>query len=128
MAGEAVIGAGSAVDEASLAGRVAEVARLVRSGATAVLDVAADDETVKSIDRVAGPQWGWAVRLASIGADAARSRLREDEADRTPEQTVEAAETAADPEATPSDLAARVGQATPAVPTATTAQERSPAP
>jgi hypothetical protein len=128
MAGEAVVGAGIPGDEASLAGRVAEVARLVRSGATAVLDVAADDETVKSIDRVAGPQWSWAVRLASIGADAARSRLRQDEADRKPEQTIEAAETAADPEATPPNPAARLEHATPAAPTATTVQERSPAP
>ena len=78
MAGDAVLGAGSPA-EAGAKATLTNVGRLVRSGAGAVLDAAADDKTVDALDKAAGPQWRWAVRLASVGVAAARSALGGDD-------------------------------------------------
>jgi hypothetical protein len=77
MAGEAVIGADSpgTVHDGAL-GKLEELGRLVRAGAGVVFEAAADERTGQIIDRVAGSQWRWAARAASVAAVAAREAVR----------------------------------------------------
>jgi len=73
MSGDAVIGAetpGVAHDGAL--GALEDLGRLVRSGAEAVLEAAADERTVEAIDKMAGSDWRWAARAASVAATAAQ--------------------------------------------------------
>jgi hypothetical protein len=77
MAGQAVVGAATPGAATSGVARVLEdVGRLVRTTAEAAIDVASDERTGKAFDRLAGPQWRWAARIAAIGALAARSVVR----------------------------------------------------
>jgi hypothetical protein len=77
MAGEAVLGAGTpGTIQDGVAGSLASLGRLVRAGADAAIEAASDEETVKTLDRMAGSQWRWAVRAASVAAVAARAALR----------------------------------------------------
>jgi hypothetical protein len=82
MAGEAVLGGASpGVRRDGAIGTLEELGRLVRTGAGAVLEAAADQRTVAALDRVAGSDWRWAARAASVAAVAARavSRSRPDD-------------------------------------------------
>jgi hypothetical protein len=77
MAGDAVVGADTpGVEREGVLGTLAELGRMVRSGAGAVLEVAADERTGQMIDRMAGPQWRWAARAASVAASAAQEAIR----------------------------------------------------
>ncbi len=102
MAGEAVLGAETpgVTHEGPLA-LLEDIARALRSGAGIVVDVAADERTGQVIDRVAGPQWRWAARAASVAAHAARAAARS----RTPEGNPETGNEPAtdDPAAAASD-------------------------
>ena len=63
MAGEAVLGAPQPdADSNPLAGplaTLARVGRLVRTGATAVVEAAGDPETVETLDKIGGRSGGW---------------------------------------------------------------------
>ncbi len=99
MAGEAVIGADTpGVRHDGALGKLEDVGRLVRASAAAVLEVAADERTGQVIDRVAGPQWRWAARAASVAAVAARQVIR---ARNEPTEPTEATEPPAPPAAPP---------------------------
>jgi hypothetical protein len=64
-----------------------EVARVARAGLRTALEVAADDRTGEAIDRMAGPQWRWAARAASVAASAARVAVQAaDDADPPPRE------------------------------------------
>jgi hypothetical protein len=77
MAGQAVVGAETpGAPRTGAAGVLDELGRLVRSTADAVVDVASDERTGQTFDRLAGPQWRWAVRITAIGALAARMLIR----------------------------------------------------
>ena len=81
MAGEAVLGAKTpGTERDGLFGALDGVRDLVKSGAGAVIQVAADERTGLVLDRVAGPQWRWAARAASVAALAAREALKSREA------------------------------------------------
>lgn len=75
MAGEAVLGAESPAEQGAIPS-LASVGRLIREGAEAIVEAATDDKTADALDRVAGPQWRWAVRAASVAASAARAAVR----------------------------------------------------
>ena len=85
MAGEAVVGADTpGVRHDGPIGALEDLGRLLRSGAGVVLDAAADERTTQVLDRVAGSQWRWVARAASVAAVAAREAMRareENEAD-----------------------------------------------
>lgn len=75
MAGQAVVGAATpGAPRSGVAGLLEEVGRIVRNTAEAAVEVASDERTGQAFDRLAGPQWRWAARIAAIGALAARSR------------------------------------------------------
>lgn len=77
MAGDAVLGADTpGVERDGVLGTLTEFGRMVRSGAGVVLEAAADERTGHMIDRMAGPQWRWAARAASIAATAAQEAIR----------------------------------------------------
>ena len=82
MAGEAVLGAATpgVVHDGAL-GKLEELGRLVRAGAGVVIEAAADERTGQMIDRMAGPQWRWATRAASVAAVAAREAIRSRDGD-----------------------------------------------
>jgi hypothetical protein len=92
MAGDAVVGADTpGVKHEGALGTLEDLGRLVRAGAEVVIEAAADDRTGQMIDRVAGSQWRWVARAASVAAVAAREALRGDadgkhERDRTPDR------------------------------------------
>jgi hypothetical protein len=74
MAGEAILGAGTpGVADEGVVGLLAGLGRLARDGAGIVVDVATDDRTGKVLDRVAGPHWRWAARVASVAVVTARA-------------------------------------------------------
>ena len=110
MAGDAVVGADTpGVRREGALGTLEDLGRLVRAGAGVVLEAAADERTGQMIDRMAGPQWRWAARAASVAANAAKEAIRarqegEERADgvaASPPRTAEAAAAAAqDPSAT----------------------------
>lgn len=77
MAGDAVVGADTpGLERDGVLGTLAELGRMVRSGAGVVLEAAADERTTQMIDRMAGPQWRWAARAASVAASAAQGAIR----------------------------------------------------
>jgi hypothetical protein len=77
MAGEAVVGAETpGVRREGALGALGDLGRLVRSGAGVVIEAAADERTGQMIDRMAGPQWRWVARAASVAAEAAREAIR----------------------------------------------------
>jgi len=77
MAGEAVVGADTpGVRREGPLGTLEDLGRLVRAGAGVVLEAAADERTGQMIDRMAGPQWRWAARAASVAATAAKEAMR----------------------------------------------------
>jgi hypothetical protein len=76
MAGEAVVGAATPeAPRSGVAGALDELGRIIRSTAEAAIEVAADERTGRVVDRVAGPQWRIAARIAAIGALAARAAV-----------------------------------------------------
>src|SRR5687768_2877914 len=82
MAGDAVVGADTpGVRHDGALGTLEDLGRLVRAGAGVVLEAAADERTGQMIDRVAGPQWRWVARAASVAAEAAREAIRAREAE-----------------------------------------------
>ncbi len=88
MAGEAVVGAGATGERHDGAlGTLEDLGRLVRAGAGAVIEAAADDRTSLMIDRMAGPQWRWVARAASVAAVAAREAIRGRDQDDGPDGT-----------------------------------------
>ena len=77
MAGDAVLGADSpGIKRDGAMGTLEDVGRLLRTGAGVVLEAAADDRTGQMIDRMAGPQWRWVARAASVAASAAKEAIR----------------------------------------------------
>jgi hypothetical protein len=77
MAGDAIVGADTpGVRREGALGTLEDLGRLVRAGAGAVLEAAADERTGQMIDRMAGPQWRWAARAASVAASAAKEAIR----------------------------------------------------
>jgi hypothetical protein len=75
MAGEAVLGA----DTPGVNGpgeAIASVARMLRQGASAVIESATDDETVEALDKLAGPRWRLAAQAADVALVAARAAVR----------------------------------------------------
>jgi hypothetical protein len=77
MTGEAVVGAETPgfAREGAL-GALEDLGRLVRSGAEAVLEAAADGKTAKAMDEMAGSEWRWAARAVSVAATAAQEVIR----------------------------------------------------
>jgi hypothetical protein len=72
MAGEAVIGAESpGVDGPSQA--IASVGRILRQGATAIIEAATDESTGEALDKLAGPRWRLAAQAADVAVEAARA-------------------------------------------------------
>jgi hypothetical protein len=55
---------------------IAKAGQLLRTGAEVALEVATDERTAKALDQVAGPDWRWAARTASVAATAAREIVR----------------------------------------------------
>lgn len=77
MAAQAVVGAATpGAPRSGVVGLLEEVGRIVRNTAEAAVEVASDERTGQAFDRLAGPQWRWAARIAAIGALAARSAVR----------------------------------------------------
>jgi hypothetical protein len=77
MAGQAVLGTATpGAARSGVAEALHELGKLVRTTADAVVDVASDERTGQTLDRMAGPQWRIAARLAAMGALAARSAVR----------------------------------------------------
>ena len=64
-------------DQTGLLGTLSKVGGLLRTGAEVVLEAAADEETGKTLDRLAGTEWRWAARAASLAASAAREAVAE---------------------------------------------------
>ena len=56
------------------------VTRLVRQGATAVIDAATDDATIAALDRLAGPRWRLAAQAADVAVVAAKAAITNGEA------------------------------------------------
>ncbi len=82
MAGDAVVGAETpGVTQQGALGALEDIGRLVRSGAEAVLEAAADRRTGEAIDQMAGSEWRWAARAASVAATAAQEVMRAREHD-----------------------------------------------
>ena len=77
MAGDAVVGADTpGVKHDGALGTLGDLGRLLKSGAGAVIEAAADERTGQMIDRISGPQWRWVGRAASVAAIAAREAIR----------------------------------------------------
>ena len=77
MAGDAVLGADTpGLRREGPLGTLEDLGRLMRAGAGVVLEAAADERTGQMIDRMAGPQWRWAARAASVAATAAKEAMR----------------------------------------------------
>jgi hypothetical protein len=94
MAGEAVLGAETpGVGGPSEA--LSTVGRLLRQGASAFIEAATDDETVKALDDLAGTRWKLAAQAADVALVAARAAVRgADEPDTTGEAETAAGEPA----------------------------------
>jgi hypothetical protein len=75
MAGEAVVGADTpGIDGPAEA--LASVARMLRQGASALVEAATDDETIEALDKLAGPRWRLAAQAADVALVAARAAVR----------------------------------------------------
>jgi hypothetical protein len=77
---------------------VEPVQRALRQGAEAIAEAATDDDTIATLDRIAGPVWTTGIRLAAA-AIATALRSRRDAADRPAPRTGEPADEAAGPPA-----------------------------
>lgn len=75
MAGEAVLGAES-LGVGGPSEALATVGRLLRQGASAIIEAATDDKTVEAIDKLAGPRWKLAAQAADVALVAARAAVR----------------------------------------------------
>jgi hypothetical protein len=75
MAGEAVVGA-ETPGMGGPADTLATVARLVRRGASAIVEAATDKETVEALDKLAGPRWKVAAQAADVALVAARAAAK----------------------------------------------------
>ena len=64
------------VADAGVRAVIAKAGQLLRTGAEVALEVATDERTAKALDQVAGPDWRWAARTASVAATAAREIVR----------------------------------------------------
>ena len=91
MAGEAVIGAETPGDRAERSpggpGRIS--AGSSSPARPTIADAATDKETVEALDKLAGPDWRVAVRLASVGASALQAAVREPSEDEDAELRTE---------------------------------------
>ena len=76
MAGDAVLGAGTPGTGGGPIATLTAVGRMLRGGAEAVLDIAADERTATAAGRVAGPQVQIGVRAAAAAIAAARRARR----------------------------------------------------
>ncbi len=76
MAGDTVLGAEGAAAQEGIRAGLSTLGRLARTGAGVAVDVATDERTGQALDRIAGPQWRWAIRAASVAAIAAREAFR----------------------------------------------------
>ena len=76
MAGDAVLGAGTPGTGGGPIATLTAVGRMLRGGAEAVLDIAADERTATAAGRVAGPQVQIGVRAAAAAIAAARKARR----------------------------------------------------
>jgi hypothetical protein len=74
MAGEAVLGAENPEDGSAT---LTSIGRLLRQGASAVIDAATDDETIEALDRLGGPGWRLAVRAVDVVAVAAKAAVKD---------------------------------------------------
>ena len=83
MAGEAVLGAETPGAQGPLATLTA-LGRMLRDGADAVLDLAADDRTATAAENLAGRQVRIAAKAAAVAIAAARGATRGPDADTTP--------------------------------------------
>ena len=75
MAGEAVVGADTPGIDGP-ADALASVARMLRQGASALVEAATDDETIEALDKLAGPRWRLAAQAADVALVAARAAVR----------------------------------------------------
>jgi hypothetical protein len=75
MDGTDVVGAEGTVERDIPGAALATIERWLRDGAEAVADAAADERTGQLLDRMAGPDWRWAARAASVVVGAARAAL-----------------------------------------------------
>ena len=79
MAGEAILGADgvgtSTAGQDAVADALDRAGDLVRAGVAAVADAATDDETVKALDRAAGPEWRWGARIGTLVAAVAKGAI-----------------------------------------------------
>lgn len=101
MAGRALPEAEGRHDRVPAAAALASLGRIVRTGVEAVAEAAADERTGQAIDRMAGPEWRWAVRVASVAVGAAREAMTSAgprESDTAPAAAREAGEPARYPE------------------------------
>lgn len=86
MAGEAVIGAESpGVDGPAQA--IASVGRILRQGASALIEAATDDSTIEALDKLAGPRWRLAAQAADVAVVAARAAVQGAEDDDAEKET-----------------------------------------
>jgi hypothetical protein len=86
MAGQAVVGAATpGAARSGVTAALEELGRMVRNTAEATIEVASDERTGQAFERLAGPQYRWAARIAAIGALAVRSVVRS--RDRRDEET-----------------------------------------
>ena len=76
MAGDAVLGAGTPGTGGGPIATLTAVGRMLRGGAEAVLDIAADERTASAAGRMAGPQVQIGVRAAAAAIAAARKARR----------------------------------------------------
>jgi hypothetical protein len=77
MAEESVLGSDGVPTDGGMPATLERVGRWLRAGADVVLDVAADQRTGEAIDRLAGSEWRWAARAATVVTDAARDLSRD---------------------------------------------------
>jgi hypothetical protein len=105
MAEDAVLGANGAATGEGVRAGLSAIGRLARTGAGIAVDVATDDRTGQVLDRMAGPQWRWAIRAASVAAIAAREALRAPGA-RDPDDSIVGERNAGEPSRFPDDPAA----------------------
>lgn len=75
MDGADVLGADETVERGAAGAALATIGRWVRTGADAVAVAATDERTGQLIDRMAGSDWRWAARAASVAVGAARAAL-----------------------------------------------------
>ena len=111
MAEDAVLGAEGAASVEGVRAGLSTLGRIARTGAGVAVDVATDERTGQVLDRIAGPQWRWAIRAASVAAIAAREALRAP-GPRDPDDSIVGERNAGEPSRFPADLPANDGRDT----------------